>query len=417
MLDKKVSQADPFDTLLLTNIFINKNSLSSSYIPEQLPEREHEITELQYELSNALRGDIPNNIFVYGKTGVGKTACVRKVIYQLNTKIEEENIKNIKTIYINCATTPTECQIITEIANFFSTKNLAPTRGWGAKEYYNFFARTLNELSGIFIIALDEIDKLLPEGKNFLYNISGANEHLLSNAKISIIGISNDLKFTEKLDSRILSRLCEREMIIPPYNSVQLQKILKQRSNIAFHKNIIDDGVISLCAALSAQEHGDARKALDMLRMAGEIAQRDNNEKVTEKHVRKAQNKMELDRVSELIKTLPIQSKLLLFSIIELYTPHPGNRLTTGEVYSTYQDMGTKIGIDFVSQRRATDLISELDMLGIINARVISYGRGGRTREITPATPIPTTKDILLQDESLAGLKNYKLPRSKKSFF
>jgi len=403
----------------LTNIFKDKNSLSSSYIPQHLPERENEITELQYELSAALRGDIPNNIFIYGKTGVGKTACARKVIHQLNTKTEEENIKNIRTIYLNCATTPTECQILTEIANFFSTKKLAPTRGWGAKEYYNFFAQTLNQLSGIFIIVLDEIDKLLPEGKNFLYNLSGANEHLLSNAKISIIGISNDLKFTEKLDSRITSRLCEREMIIPPYNSNQLQKILKQRSSIAFHKNTIDDGVISLCAALSAQEHGDARKALDLLRMAGEIAQREESMKVTETYVRKAQNFFELDRVNEIIRTLPVQSKLLLSSILELSTNHNAH-LTTGEVYGTYRDMATKINMGFVSQRRATDLISELDMLGIINARVISYGRGGRTREITPAVPVHDTKELLLQDDSLSSLRDYKTPcpgRSRKGFF
>ncbi|PIX31760.1 cell division control protein Cdc6, partial [Candidatus Bathyarchaeota archaeon CG_4_8_14_3_um_filter_42_8] len=127
----------------------------------------------------------------------------------------------------------------------------------------------------------------------------------------------------------------------------------------------------------------------------------------------------ELDRVNEIIRTLPVQSKLLLSSILELSTNHNAH-LTTGEVYGTYRDMATKINMGFVSQRRATDLISELDMLGIINARVISYGRGGRTREITPAVPVHDTKELLLQDDSLSSLRDYKTPcpgRSRKGFF
>ena len=39
---------------------------------------------------------------------------------------------------------------------------------------------------------------------------------------------------------------------------------------IALHQDVIGDGVIEMCAALAAQEHGDARCALDLLRVSAE---------------------------------------------------------------------------------------------------------------------------------------------------
>ena len=61
-----------------------------------------------------------------------------------------------------------------------------------------------------------------------------------------------------------------------------------------------------------------------------------------------------------------------------------------------------------MTQRRITDLISELDMLGIIHARVRSFGRGGRTKEIDLSVPIAETKKVLEEDEVFIGLRHYK---------
>ena len=226
-----------------------------------------------------------------------------------------------------------------------------------------------------------------------MYNLSRINSDL-KNSKASLIGITNNLKFTDFLDARVKSSLGEDELIFPPYDAEQLQDILNQRAGEAFINNAIESAVIPLCAALAAQEHGDARRALDLLRVSAELAERDGGGSVIEKYVRKALNKIEQDTVAEVIETLPPQSKLVLLGII-LNEQIGIDKLTTGIVFDTYKELCKQINMDTLTQRRITDLISELDMLGIINARVVSFGRGGRTRLIQLSVPIHSTKKIL----------------------
>ncbi len=166
--------------------------------------------------------------------------------------------------------------------------------------------------------------------------------------------------------------------------------------------------MISLCAALAAQEHGDARRALELLRVAGELAERNSEDKVEETYVYKAKNKIELDCVSEVIRTLPTQSKLLLFGMI-LNQEAGRNKLNTGDVYTTYKELCKIADVSVLTQRRITDLISELDMLGIIHARVISKGRYGRTREIMLSVPILEAKRVLEEDEIIRELHGRKI--------
>ena len=232
-------------------------------------------------------------------------------------------------------------------------------------------------------------------------------------AKISIVGISNDLKFTEFLDPRVKSSLGEENMIFDPYDAQQLQDILQQRADAALRPEALGESVIPLCAALAAQEHGDARRALDLLRISAEIAERDEANRITERHVKTAQNKIELDRVMEVTRTLPSQSKIILLSIIlkEKSNKNAGlnGALTTGEVYDVYAALCKKARLDKLTQRRVADLISELDMLGIINARIISKGRYGRTREIQISASSTEIMKIFQEDDTVADLTKYKI--------
>ncbi|MHB1260658.1 MAG: Cdc6/Cdc18 family protein, partial [Thermoplasmatota archaeon] len=243
-----------------------------------------------------------------------------------------------------------------------------------------------------------------------LYNLTRINGDLEQN-KVSVIGISNDLKFTEFLDPRVKSSLGEESMIFAPYDAAQLQDILQQRATMALKENVLDGAVIPLCAALAAREHGDARRALDLLRVAAELCERDRAPKVAEAHVRLAQNKIELDRISEVVRTLPTQSKLVLLATIqgeELNKDQGVHTLTTGEVFDVYKELCKQTGSDVLTQRRITDLISELDMLGIFTARVISKGRYGRTREIQMSCPIDSTRRVLEEDELIRTVVNFK---------
>ncbi|MCK4821630.1 cell division control protein Cdc6, partial [bacterium] len=219
--------------------------------------------------------------------------------------------------------------------------------------------------------------------------------------------------FTEFLDPRVKSSLGEENMIFPPYDAGELQDILKQRVDIALKLDTIDDDVVPLCSALAAQEHGDARRALDLLRISAELAEREGAPKITKKHVRRAQNKIEIDRIIEVVRTLPTQSKLILFAVLlqEKHNTKAGvaGAITTGEVYEIYKELCKKTRADSLTQRRVADLISELDMLGIITARVISKGRYGRTREIKISSSSEEIMKLLQEDEVFRELTNYKI--------
>ena len=397
-------------------MFRNKEVLRPSYTPEELPHRTTQINQLATILVAALRGETPSNVFIYGKTGTGKTAVTRFVGKELQRTGQEKD-KNVFFIYINCELVDTQYRVLTHIANHFieDWNDRIPFTGWPTDEVYDKLKKKIDEKDGACIIVLDEIDKLVfKAGDDVLYNLSRINDNL-TRAKVSVIGISNDLKFTEFLDPRVKSSLGEEEVIFPPYDAMQLQDILKQRATVAFKEDSLDPSVIPLCAGLAAQEHGDARRALDLLRVAAELAEREGARSISEKFVRKAQNKIELDRVTEVVRTLPTQSKLVLLATI-LGEEAGSKGLTTGEVYDTYRELCQEVHMDVLTQRRVTDLISELDMLGILQARVISKGRYGRTKEIQMSVPLDETKAVLREDPVLEPIVGFSPKKQARLF-
>jgi cell division control protein 6 len=357
--------------------FTRKDALQDTYTPSQVPHRAEQINQLAQILVSALRGEKPSNVFLYGKTGTGKTLVSRYVGEELEKKAAAQNMA-LKMCYINCKLDKinTAYRLFARFLAEFGEE--VPPTGLPTHEVYTQFLNTMNKRKGIFILILDEIDSL--DDTDILYNLSRINTEL-KNSRVSIIGISNDLSFTNNLDPRIKSSLSEEELVFPPYNANQISDILTQRAELALQKNILDSSVIPKCAALAAQEHGDARRALDLLRVACEIAERKGSQKIESVHVDDAQKKLDIDRVVEVVKTQPRQSQLVLHSIIYL-TDLNKEDIGTGDVYEVYQTFCKQTGLSPLTQRRVSDLISELDMLSLINSSVISMGRYGRTRKI-----------------------------------
>ncbi|ELZ57629.1 MULTISPECIES: Cdc6/Cdc18 family protein [unclassified Haloferax] len=460
-LDKVVLNDDEgskglFDDLLAGEpIFENKEVLRPSYTPHELPHRTDQINQMATILVSALRGETPSNILIYGKTGTGKTASAKFVSQELESTSQKYDVP-CEVEYINCEVTDTQYRVLAQLANKFIEKNVerieaeqerldemrtratedpnaleetpydsiadideraaeldddademetVPMTGWPTDRVYTTFFDAVDYKERVVVIMLDEIDKLVEKsGDDTLYNLSRMNSEL-DNSRISIMGISNDLKFTDFLDPRVKSSLGEEEIVFPPYDANQLRDILQHRADVAFKPGALTDDVIPLCAAFAAQEHGDARRALDLLRTAGELAERGQADTVEEAHVRQAQDKIELDRVVEVVRTLPTQSKIVLFAII-LLEKNGVRNINTGEVFNIYKRLCEEIDADVLTQRRVTDLISELDMLGIVNAVVVSKGRYGRTKEISLSVPIDETEAVLLTDSRLGDIES-----------
>jgi len=391
---KKQNLTNFFENFLKKEeIFFEKKILQISYIPDTIHHREEQINQIANIIAPSLKLNRPSNTFIYGKTGTGKTVSIKHIMKNMSSIAQNKKIP-LMIIYVNCKlkrVADTEYRIIAQLGRELGL--LIPNTGLPTDEVYRLFFDALDKKKILLLIVLDEIDQLVNKaGDAVLYNLIRVNEEL-KNSQVSIIGISNNSRFIEMVDPRVKSSLSEEDVLFPPYNALQLQDILRHRAKKAFKPNVLENGVIEKCAAYSAKEHGDARRALDLLRVAGEVAERKCSKTVKIEHIDEAEDKIEHDRVLDIITTQPKQSQAALYAILNAGSKN-NETILTGQIYDVYKNICSKIGLSILTQRRIGDIIAELDMLGIINAKVISKGRYGRTREIGLATPESTNIKI-----------------------
>jgi len=347
-------------------------------------------------LAPLLRGSECSNLLLYGKTGTGKTAVTRHVLKKLQEKSNQANI-NIRFAYSNTRTSGTEYRVLSDLAQAINIR--IPFTGLALAEVSERILSSCDETHLKVVLILDEVDFLVKRfGDDLLYELTRANSRL-QHAFISIIGISNDLKFKEFLDPRVISSLSEEEIVFPPYTAQELQTILKERSLEAFRAGVVSEVALNLCAALAGSEHGDARRAVDLLRVSGEVAERESSKTVEERHVRMAVQRIEQDRMVDALRSLPVQEKLVLLAVLSR-----GTAESTGEVYQHYLSLSKRSGLEPLTQRRVSGLLSELDLMGLVSANIISHGRYGRTKKISALVSKQLVTEIFHEDPVLSSL-------------
>lgn len=375
----------------------NDQALKIDYIPEKLPFREQEEKTLAQVLSTIFRNARPSNLFLFGEPGTGKTAVVRKVIEKLKKKASELKT-NIKPVNVNAKGASTAYKILYEIAediglNQEDKSKRVPFTGLSIGEATGRILQFIQRKELGVILVIDEIDSLVDKsGDDILYSFTRANQQMTEGGFISLIGISNSLDFKDKLDPRVRSSLSEEEMVFNPYSVDQLRQILHERSKIAFNQGAISEAAINLCSAMAGREHGDARKAMTLLRVAAELAERENATRVDEKHVRAAEEKIEKNAPYDLLKNAPTHMKLVVLAIAKSKDAY------TGDVYDTYTLLCKHMEQEPLTQRRVTQMISRLDQLGMVATDVVSQGRYGRSQKIKIKIPLSTVKEALKED-------------------
>ena len=400
-------ETDPVDKLLDAvesgkSLITNREILHFTYIPDTIPHRNTEQEQITQTLIPILKHSRPSNLLVYGKPGTGKTLVVKKILSQIQKRVEKTNFP-IKLVYANSKEETTLYGLLVSFGRELGLgEKELPSTGLAISEVFKRLLKTIEENHYNVVFVIDEIDHLVylvsKTGNDVLYQLTRANERL-KKATLTLVGISNDLTFKERLDPRVISSLGEEEIVFTNYTVEQLKKILEDRIQLAFIKGAIEESSLNLCAAMAGREHGDARRAIDLLRVAGEIAEREQSNIVKEEHVRKASQKIEEDKETTALRSYPLHEKLLIIAVMK------ASGFSTGEIYTAYKSLCKIIRQKELTQRRITQMLSDVELSGIITGRIIHQGIHGRTKKykltISPEMVKNTFKDELTFEDIL----------------
>lgn len=382
-----------------SKIFADREVLSPHYLPKNLPFRDKQITDIIKDLTPSLKGERGRNLFIYGKTGTGKTSCVKYVVEE----VRKLPIAKARIIYVNCRIYSTRYRVLSKIVS--DNMPSYATRGYSMVEMYEKTINWIEEDGKTLIVALDEID-MVKDLDDLIYTLTRANSDLRSGG-ITVIGISNNTSFKDVLDPRSLSTLYENELVFPPYDSKEIATILKERVEKGFQRGVVDDETISLAAAMAAKEGGDARLALKIISKAGELAEERGSMTIGAKEVHEAENAAEQEVAYEVIVTLPEHEKLVLYAIALLnlqggrykkLTDGDENPVFSGEVYNRYVKLTGALNKEPKTSRWYRKYIADLEMQGLIDAATSGKGIRGRTKLIRLEYPAEKIKGTIEKD-------------------
>ncbi len=379
-------------------VFADAQPLDDSYEPTDIQKRDDELTKYQRALQPIIDNRPTSNIFLYGKTGTGKTIATKHMLSHLKADATVYDDVQLTTVWVSCENLSSSYQVAVALVNELRVdqdKEKISTTGYSQQRVFDILYEELDELGGTVIIVLDEIDNI-GHSDDILYGLPRARSNgYVDTVRPVIIGISNDFQFRDNLSPKVKDTLAEKEILFPPYNATQLGAILQPRAERAFHDGVLTDDVVPLCAAFAAQDTGSARQAIRLLREAGELAQAASVESVTEEHVRIAQEELEKNQLYEGMEELTTQGHAVLCALAYHQALQQVPIRSRG-LYERYVKICDRLGTDSVSERRVRDHLSDMNMLGLINVYERNEGlSAGRYHEYELDVPLQTVLEVL----------------------
>lgn len=351
-------------------VFSDKRFLDSLFLPSCIMGRKNEAEMVLSHIESAASGLVVPLISVYGRSGSGKSTVVKFVCQNVPdiASCAFVNLRRSKTVF-GCAN-----MILSELG----AEPLKSAEGLN-KVVERIGERIAGIVSGkkLFLLVLDEYDSVFSDSRgrpsDFVYKLLTMEENLREKGiLVCIVTISNNALNDYNLDDRVKSRMGSSEVFFAPYSKNDLAGILRDRADKAFAIKVEDD-IIQYCAALSSSDHGDARRGLDLLRLAGELC---DGKAVTKLDVDRAQDKLQKDRIATIVSSASRQQRILIGSICVETLYSDTGWVYTSKIFEKYSK-AIPDNLKALSYRRIVDLLIELENTGLVISRTISRGRHG----------------------------------------
>jgi cell division control protein 6 len=392
--------SDPLFDIPGDKIFVNKDMLRVGWVPENedmIIGRDEEMRQLATYINPILSGQEPDHVVVYGKTGTGKSLITRHVVQRACSATAE----TIGHAYIDCKQYKTETQVFAELGRIFNdpeaTGQTVPETGLSTARYKSRLYDALEASFDGALIILDEMDKLRDD--DTVLELSRAVEDRKTDVPIGVIVISNRIGYIENFQARVESSFDPRDIQPAPYDAAVLQQIMESRRG-AFVDGVLTDDVIPKAAAVAGAEHGDARKAIRILRHAGEAAANEGTDRVTADHIDVARHEAEKNRFGETIQNATAQEKAVLLALAELTLNNEKDQFKQSELYEQYQTINEAIEMNTLSQRRVRDLANDYALLDVLEVDKRNFGQTGGIHRVSQLLlDAEIVRDVIMADD------------------
>jgi cell division control protein 6 len=267
-----------FQELQESKIYKNEEALSTEFLPDFLPHRDTQIQEVARNLNPSTKGRKPQNTFLIGPPGIGKTCVTRFVFRELQNFAGEK----VEAIFINTWDYNTAAALLTKVV--IELGYPLPRRGLSKDEIVEKLVEVIKRKKKGIIIGLDEIDQLVKKDESGLYDLLRINQYV--DSPVGLVAISNYEDEFSKIEPRINSSLDMHQIKFKGYNLQEMKDILNERCKEAFRTGVVEEGVTLLCANHAVKRGGDVRVGLECLRKAARVCEREDGDKLRAKHVK-----------------------------------------------------------------------------------------------------------------------------------
>lgn len=329
--------------------------LQPNYIPQNL----HDRTEEQKLLEGLpSENSAPQNLFIHGPRGTGKTHITHFALEEINRKY-----------YVPCTQHDTQYKALKQILRGL---NEDVNDGHHTSDLQRKVVEKTEAVNTV--IVLDDIDfLLLNDGDDLLYFLTRMETR--ENVDLVLIS-SNHTGIKSKIEERTYSSLQPRRISFEPYTAEDAYHVLLERAQKALVNQSLQRSALTYITSTTQ----NIAVGLHWLKHAAETTE----SVITESHVQQVQQKAYEKYAGHLLTKFTEHHRLLYQAVQELDVEE--NTIRTGKIYTRYEELCKTYNENTLSKRRLSDFLKHLELLDLIEAEYYYGGSNGKTREVKPTS-------------------------------